>query len=99
MLQLDEIKQKLAEIKAQAKEAETALGIDALEKELASLRGQMEAPDFWTNVEQAGKVTKKAKPIEDKLDQFEKAEKTPRGRGGHDRPFGRGVRRGYCRRV
>ena len=77
VLQLDEIKQKLAEIKAQAKEAETALGIDALEKELASLRGQMEAPDFWTNVEQAGKVTKKAKPIEDKLDQFKKTKKAP----------------------
>jgi peptide chain release factor 2 len=72
VLQLDEIKQKLAEIKAQAKEAETALGVSALEKELAELRASMEAPDFWMNIEAAGKVSKKAKPIEDKLEQFKK---------------------------
>ncbi len=72
MIQLDEIKQKLAEIASQAKEAENALGIGALEKELADLRAAMEAPDFWVNVEKANKVNKQAKPIEDKLDQFKK---------------------------
>ena len=75
MLQLDEAKQKLAEIEVLAKEAETALGVGALETELASLRKQMEAPDFWTNVEQANKVSKKAKPIEDKLEQFKRLKK------------------------
>jgi protein subunit release factor A len=72
VIQLDEIKQKLAEIASQAKEAENALGIGALEKELADLRAAMEAPDFWVNVEKANKVNKQAKPIEDKLDQFKK---------------------------
>ena len=72
MLQIDEAKQKLGEIKVLAKEAETALGIATLEKELSELRALMEAPDFWTNVEQANKVNKKIKPIEDKLEQFKK---------------------------
>ncbi len=75
MVQIDDIKQKLSEIKALAKEAETALGVATLEKELADLRAQMEAPDFWSNVEQANKVGKKAKPIEDKLEQFGKLQR------------------------
>ena len=72
MIQIDEAKQKLGEIKVLAKEAEAALGITTLENELAELRALMEAPDFWTNVEQANKVNKKIKPIEDKLEQFKK---------------------------
>lgn len=72
MIQIDEAKLKLGEIKVLAKEAEAALGITTLENELAELRALMEAPDFWTNVEQANKVNKKIKPIEDKLEQFKK---------------------------
>ncbi len=72
MLTTDEAKQALNEIKTLAKEAETALGIEALKTELSDLQGQMEAPGFWDNVNEAHKVNKKAKPIEDKLDQFSK---------------------------
>ena len=72
MLQIDDAKQKLGEIKVLVKETETALSIATLEKELAEMRASMEAPDFWTNVEQANKVNKKIKPIEDKLEQFKK---------------------------
>ncbi len=69
-MQTDEAKQKLAEIRALAKEAEAGLGVGALEKELGGLRAAMEAPDFWTNVEHANRVSKKAKPIEDKLELY-----------------------------
>lgn len=72
MLTTDEAKQALTEIKTLAKEAEAALGIDALKTELSDLQGQMEAPGFWDDVKEAHKVTKKAKPIEDKLEQFSK---------------------------
>ncbi len=72
MLTTDEAKQALNEIKAIAKEAEAALGIDALKTELSDLQGQMEAPGFWDDVKEAHKVNKKAKPIEDKLQQFSK---------------------------
>ncbi len=72
MLQIDEAKIKLDEIRELAKEAEAGLGIGALEKELGELRAAMEAPDFWNNVEQANKANKKAKPIEDKLEQYRK---------------------------
>lgn len=72
MLQIEEAKQQLAEIKALAKDVENALGLDALQSELKTLREKMEQPGFWDNVAEAGKVNKKIKPIEDKLDQYDK---------------------------
>ena len=72
MLTTDEAKLALTQIKTLAKEAELALGIDVLKKELSELQGQMEAPGFWDDVKEAHKVNKKAKPIEDKLEQFTK---------------------------
>ena len=72
MFQIDDAKQKLGEIRVLVKEAETALGVATLETELSEMRASMEAPDFWTNVEQANKANKKIKPIEDKLEQFKK---------------------------
>ncbi len=75
MLQIDEAKFKLDEIKSLAKEAEAGLNIGALEKELGDLHAVMEAPDFWNNVEQANKINKKLKPIEDKIEQYRKLNK------------------------
>lgn len=72
MLTTDEAKQALTEIKTLAKEAEAALGVDTLKKELSELQAQMEEPSFWDNIKEANKVNKKVKPIEDKLDQFGK---------------------------
>ncbi len=72
MIQLDEAKQKLTKINALATQAGTALGLEDLQKELGELRTSMEQPGFWDNVKQANKVNKKIKPIEDKLNQFDK---------------------------
>ncbi|MDD5016566.1 MAG: peptide chain release factor 2 [Eubacteriales bacterium] len=58
-----------------AKEAETALGIDQLKQELDVLRKEMEEPGFWDDIEEAGRVNKRIKPIEDKLEQFGKLKK------------------------
>lgn len=72
MIQLDEAKQKLTKIEELAEQAGSALGLTELQKELDKLRTSMEQPGFWDNVKQANKVNKKIKPIEDKLNQFEK---------------------------
>ncbi len=72
MLTTDEAKLALSEIRTLAKEAEAALGLDALKKELGELREKMEAPGFWEDIKEAHKVNKKLKPIEDKLEQFGK---------------------------
>jgi peptide chain release factor 2 len=70
MLQTDDAKQKLNEIRALLGEAQSALGLDALKDEMTQLQARMEEPGFWDNVAEAHKVNKKVKPIEDKLDQF-----------------------------
>ena len=70
MFEIDEAKQTLAEIRALAQETETALGVDALEEQKKALRAKMETPGFWEDIAEAGNVSKKLKPIEDKLDQF-----------------------------
>jgi peptide chain release factor 2 len=72
MLTTDEAKLALTEIKTITKEAELALGIETLKKELSEMQGQMEAPGFWDDVKEAHKVNKKLRPIEDKLEQFSK---------------------------
>lgn len=72
MLTTDEAKLALSEIRTLAKEAEAALGLDALKKELGELQEKMEAPGFWEDIKEAHKVNKKLKPIEDKLEQFGK---------------------------
>jgi len=72
MIHTDEAKQTLSEIRILAQEAETALGIDALTKEITGLKQKMEAPGFWDDIKEAHKVNKKIKPIEDKLEQYGK---------------------------
>lgn len=72
MLQTDEAKLMIGEIRALLGEAQNALGLEALKKELAELQSKMEEPGFWENVQEAHKVNKKVKPIEDKLEQFGK---------------------------
>lgn len=72
MLQIEEAKQSLTEIKILVKQAEMALGIEQLKEELNTLRKDMEQPGFWDDIKQANKFGKKIKPIEDKLTQFDK---------------------------
>lgn len=72
MIQTDDLKQKLGDIEKLAGEAASALAIDKLNEELNELRSQMEQPGFWDNITNANKVNKKIKPIEDKLNQYEK---------------------------
>ncbi len=75
MLQIDDAKQKLNEIRALLSEAKNALGLEALREELAQLQAKMEEPGFWDNVAEAHKVNKRIKPIEDKLNQFDRISK------------------------
>ena len=72
MVQTDEAKQILNEIRTLLGEAQSALGLETLKDELSELQNRMEAPGFWDDIQEAHKVNKKIKPIEDKLEQFSK---------------------------
>jgi peptide chain release factor 2 len=45
-----------------------------LEKQLAEYRAQMEAPGFWENIENANKVNRAVRPLENKLQTYRKLE-------------------------
>ena len=72
MFQIDEAKQTLTQIQEMAGQAQAALDVEGLKEELAALKRKMEAPGFWDDVAEAGRVNKKIRPIEDKLEQFHK---------------------------
>ena len=59
MIQTDELKQKLDNIKKMLDEAASALDIDELSKELADLRTSMEVPGFWDDIAVANKGQQK----------------------------------------
>lgn len=75
MFQIDEAKQTLAEVSNKIKETETALDVENLKSERDELKKRMESPEVWNDSKEAGRVGKKLKPVEDKLDQVERLER------------------------
>ena len=71
MILLDEQKAKLSDIQKMLKEAAESINVTGLKEELADYKKQMEAPDFWDDIDKANEINKKVKPIEDKLKSYE----------------------------
>lgn len=67
MIQLDIAKANLKNILSSADEIYSALHIDALKKEHEELTLEMEAPEFWEDVNRAKQVNKKIKMLENKI--------------------------------
>ena len=72
MIVTDEQKQSIQTAEQMLAEATASLNLPALKEELASLSAQMEAPDFWNDVENANKVTRQEKPLKAKITLCEK---------------------------
>ncbi len=72
MIVTDDQKQRIQDAEKKLEEATASLNLPALQKELADLTAQMEAPDFWNDVENANKVTKHEKPLKAKITLCEK---------------------------
>ncbi|MEF9988544.1 MAG: peptide chain release factor 2 [Christensenella sp.] len=72
MIITDDQKQRIQDAKQKLSEATASLDLPALKAELAELTTQMEAPDFWNDVEAANKVTKHEKPLKAKITKCEK---------------------------
>lgn len=72
MIITDDQKQRIQEAGQKFNEATASLDLPALREELAELTAQMEAPDFWNDVETANKVTKQEKPLKAKITLCEK---------------------------
>ncbi len=72
MIIVDDQKQKLQSLRGMVEEASSSLDLPALKQELKQLNEQMEAPDFWNDIENANRVTRTAKPLKAKITSCEK---------------------------
>lgn len=72
MIITDDQKQRIQDAGQKLDEATASLDLPALKEELAGLTAQMEAPDFWNDVETANKITKQEKPLKAKITLCEK---------------------------
>ncbi|MFV0399336.1 MAG: peptide chain release factor 2 [Oscillospiraceae bacterium] len=75
MLQFEEQRQKLLEIKPEIDKLSDALGVEILSKQLAELDEAAVAPDFWNDSENSQTVLQKAKQIREKLTAFHRLQK------------------------
>lgn len=69
-----EIKQKFEELIGRFESIKKKKDISALEKELSELEVETKRPDFWSNQEEAQKISQKSGDIRNELDQISKLE-------------------------
>ncbi len=71
VIQLEEAKRKLAEIRVQVKDLGSALRIDELKSEAAALEEQTNAENFWSDQANSSKILKQIKKLKDKIEAWE----------------------------
>ncbi len=74
MLEFDEYKVKLNNLKPQLEELKAALDLDGAARELDLLQAQSAAEGFWDNLEKAQKTQQRIKTLQDKMDNQVKRE-------------------------
>ena len=71
MILLDELKQQIPELEAMLAEAEDALRPEELRAKASELEKKSAEPGFWDDQENAQKVMKEKKSLEDRVSEFE----------------------------
>ena len=74
MIDQERMKQDLARLRDTVAKAADALKLPLLREELAELKEEMNAPDFWNNLERSTAVNRKVSQIEGKLDHVKRLE-------------------------
>ena len=72
MLQFDEYKVKLNNLRPELDELEQALGLEAARREAEMLESESASDGFWDNLEKAQKVQQRVKNLRDKIEGQEK---------------------------
>lgn len=75
MLELEENKRFLNELKQNLNEISESMKIDSLRATLESLKGESEKEGFWLDTENSAKVFSKIKSLERRIDSFQSLEK------------------------
>ena len=68
MLEFDEYKVKLNNLRPELEDLGAALGLEAAERELDMLEAESAADGFWDNLDKAQKVQQRIKNLQDKVD-------------------------------
>ena len=74
MIDQERMKQDLARLRDTVAKAADALKLPLLREELAELKEEMSAPEFWNNLERSTAVNRKVSHIESKLDHVKRLE-------------------------
>ena len=74
IIQLEEAKYKLTGFRENIKELGSALRIEQLKEDVASLEEQTLSSDFWSDQENSGKILRQIKQMKDKIEAYEKLE-------------------------
>mgnify|MGYP004659306489 CR=1 FL=1 len=72
IIEIEEAKYKLNNLRADLKELGSALRIDELRSEVAELEKKALEPDFWNDQENSGKILRQTKQLKDKIERYEK---------------------------
>jgi len=76
MLEFEEYKFKLGELKPKLETVRGALHLEESAAELEDLRTQSENPEFWNDIENSQKVLKRIKQLQNKLDKYARLQST-----------------------
>ncbi|WP_415875398.1 peptide chain release factor 2 [Clostridium sp.] len=71
IIQLEELKAKVAELKISLDEVGASLDIALIEKRVSELENKMQEANFWDDINRAQEVTQEAKGLKDKLDKYD----------------------------
>ena len=74
MIDQERMKQDLARLRDTVAKAADALKLPLLREELTELKEEMNAPEFWNNLERSTAVNRKVSQIEGKLDHVKRLE-------------------------
>ena len=74
MIQFEELKGKLLELKPQIEDYRSAIGMDGLQEEQAKLEELTADPGFWNDLDQSSKTLQKISQIKAKIGTYTKME-------------------------
>ena len=72
MLQFDEYKVKLNNLRPELEDLDQALGLEAAQREAEMLESESASDGFWDNLEKAQKVQQRIKTLQTKVDKHHK---------------------------
>lgn len=72
IIQLDEAKRTLGELRQVVDDLASALRIDTLKNEIAEMEERTSQPDFWNDQENSGKILQSIKIKKDKIEAYER---------------------------